>query len=214
LDDRGLDERRGYRGVARLKPPYPLGLLPTHHACHRRRLATADNTPTRTTHTALPHSPPHTRPHPTPRPTNHQAMYPIPRFPAAHTSAAFEAMAVRKSLILTPPEIYAECAHHGALVLDCVWGVCGGGTCACRLHPAEVAPTALTCFQLQPHPPTRNPPPKKTSKTTRRGEGPARVAQDADADHDRRVLRRVWVLPVPAGWRQHRTVSGWLGGSG
>ena len=38
----------------------------------------------------------------------------MPRFPASHTSTAIEAMAVRKSLILTPPEIYAECAHHGA----------------------------------------------------------------------------------------------------
>ncbi|KAI8476113.1 MAG: Formate/nitrite transporter-domain-containing protein, partial [Monoraphidium minutum] len=43
-------------------------------------------------------------------PTN---AFPVPRFPPAHTSAAFEAMAIRKSLILTPPEIYAECAHHG-----------------------------------------------------------------------------------------------------
>lgn len=42
-----------------------------------------------------------------------QAFYPIPRFPVGHTSAAFEAVAVRKSLILTPPEIYAEIAHHG-----------------------------------------------------------------------------------------------------
>ncbi|KAI8468701.1 MAG: Formate/nitrite transporter-domain-containing protein [Monoraphidium minutum] len=41
------------------------------------------------------------------------AFYPVPRFPVGHTSAAFESMAVRKSLILTPPEIYAECAHHG-----------------------------------------------------------------------------------------------------
>jgi len=54
-----------------------------------------------------------------PRPTAHtnlslmQNFYPVPRFPPAHTSAAFEAVAVRKSLILTPAEIYAECAHHG-----------------------------------------------------------------------------------------------------
>ncbi|GBF89071.1 transporter yrhG [Raphidocelis subcapitata] len=41
------------------------------------------------------------------------AEYPMPRFPPAHTSAAFEAVAVRKSLILTPAEVYAECAHHG-----------------------------------------------------------------------------------------------------
>lgn len=40
-------------------------------------------------------------------------MYPQPRFPPAHTSATFEAVAVKKSMILTPAEIYAECAHHG-----------------------------------------------------------------------------------------------------
>jgi hypothetical protein len=39
--------------------------------------------------------------------------FPMPRFPPAHESAAFDAMAVRKSLILTPAEIYMECAHHG-----------------------------------------------------------------------------------------------------
>lgn len=42
-----------------------------------------------------------------------QNVYPVPRFPPAHTSAAFEAVAIRKSLILTPAEVYAECAHHG-----------------------------------------------------------------------------------------------------
>jgi formate/nitrite transporter FocA (FNT family) len=37
----------------------------------------------------------------------------MPRFPPGHTSAAFDAVAVRKSLILSPAETYAECAHHG-----------------------------------------------------------------------------------------------------
>ena len=41
------------------------------------------------------------------------AAYPLPRFPVGHTSAAFDAVAARKSLILTPAEVYAECAHHG-----------------------------------------------------------------------------------------------------
>jgi len=60
-------------------------------------------------------------------PTRPQMFYPVPRFPAGHTSAAFEAMAVRKSLILTPPEIYAECAHHGARALSRGPGFLGCG---------------------------------------------------------------------------------------
>lgn len=48
-----------------------------------------------------------------------QNAYPVPRFPPAHTSAAFEAMAARKSLILTPAEIYAEIAHHGGQPAAC-----------------------------------------------------------------------------------------------
>jgi hypothetical protein len=39
--------------------------------------------------------------------------YPYPKWPANHKSAAFESVAVKKSFILSPPEIYAECAHHG-----------------------------------------------------------------------------------------------------
>mmetsp|Transcript_8744 Transcript_8744/g.18647 ORF Transcript_8744/g.18647 Transcript_8744/m.18647 type:complete len:452 (+) Transcript_8744:184-1539(+) len=42
-----------------------------------------------------------------------QIPYPMPKWPQNHTSAAFEAIAVKKSYILSPPEIYAECAHHG-----------------------------------------------------------------------------------------------------
>ncbi|KAG2491238.1 hypothetical protein HYH03_010446 [Edaphochlamys debaryana] len=38
---------------------------------------------------------------------------PMPKWPAGHHSAAFEAVSVKKSLILSPAEIYAECAHHG-----------------------------------------------------------------------------------------------------
>ncbi|GLC41613.1 hypothetical protein PLESTB_000696500 [Pleodorina starrii] len=38
---------------------------------------------------------------------------PMPKWPPGHQSAAFEAVAVKKSFILSPAEIYAECAHHG-----------------------------------------------------------------------------------------------------
>ncbi|KXZ54820.1 hypothetical protein GPECTOR_4g891 [Gonium pectorale] len=37
----------------------------------------------------------------------------MPKWPAGHQSAAFEAVSVKKSFILSPAEIYAECAHHG-----------------------------------------------------------------------------------------------------
>lgn len=40
---------------------------------------------------------------------------PMPKWPANWQSAAFEAVAVKKSYILSPPEIYAECAHHGEM---------------------------------------------------------------------------------------------------
>jgi hypothetical protein len=39
--------------------------------------------------------------------------YPQPKWPAGHESEAFEAVAIKKSSILSPPEIYAEIAHHG-----------------------------------------------------------------------------------------------------
>jgi len=39
--------------------------------------------------------------------------WPQPKWPPNHESAAFEAVAVKKSSILSPPEIYAEMAHHG-----------------------------------------------------------------------------------------------------
>lgn len=39
--------------------------------------------------------------------------WPMPKWPVHHQSAAFEAVAFKKSLILSPAEIYAECAHHG-----------------------------------------------------------------------------------------------------
>ena len=44
-------------------------------------------------------------------------IYPMPKLPVNHTSAAFEAVAIKKSMVLSPAEIYAECAHHG----KCVW---------------------------------------------------------------------------------------------
>ena len=40
-------------------------------------------------------------------------IYPMPKWPVNHVSAAFDAVAVKKSLVLSPAEIYAECAHHG-----------------------------------------------------------------------------------------------------
>lgn len=46
--------------------------------------------------------------------TNAQAgPYPMPKWPVHHESAAFEAVAIKKALVLSPAEIYAECAHHG-----------------------------------------------------------------------------------------------------
>lgn len=39
---------------------------------------------------------------------------PMPKWPADHKSSAFEAVSFKKSLLLSPPEIYAEMAHHGA----------------------------------------------------------------------------------------------------
>lgn len=38
---------------------------------------------------------------------------PMPKWPAGHQSAAFESVSMKKSFILSPAEIYAECAHHG-----------------------------------------------------------------------------------------------------
>lgn len=38
---------------------------------------------------------------------------PMPRWPANWQSATFDAVAVKKSYILSPPEIFAECTHHG-----------------------------------------------------------------------------------------------------
>lgn len=40
-------------------------------------------------------------------------MYPMPKWPAGHTSEAFESVAVKKASILSAPEIYAEIVHHG-----------------------------------------------------------------------------------------------------
>ena len=39
--------------------------------------------------------------------------HPYPKWPPGHQSGAFDAVAVKRSYILSPPEIYAECAHHG-----------------------------------------------------------------------------------------------------
>jgi hypothetical protein len=46
---------------------------------------------------------------------------PMPKWPANWQSAAFEAVAVKKSYILSPPEIYAECAHHGEEKAKFAW---------------------------------------------------------------------------------------------
>jgi hypothetical protein len=192
-----------------------------------------------------------------PTPPLPQAFYPVPRFPPGHTSAAFEAMAVRKSLILSPPEIYAECAHHG---------VCWGGACllagvrvevgtfgSCPSH--QLLRRACGCLGPAQHRRATPLPPLR-----RRGEGPARVAKDVHAHRggclggrrgglqgswkaatrvreacgsplpplpttralplasrnapppttphptppDRGRVRGLWLLPVPAGRRQHR----------
>ncbi|GIM03655.1 hypothetical protein Vretimale_8193 [Volvox reticuliferus] len=45
---------------------------------------------------------------------------PMPKWPPGHQSAAFEAVAIKKSLILSPAEIYAECAHHGLGYTTCL----------------------------------------------------------------------------------------------
>lgn len=96
--------------------PHAHGALPSVPAARPKTVRpllvflTATTTLPVITHAKRPTVPCHP-PHLPPPPQN---FYPVPRFPIAHTSAAFEAMAVRKSLILTPPEIYAECAHHGA----------------------------------------------------------------------------------------------------
>jgi hypothetical protein len=42
-------------------------------------------------------------------------------FVPGRQSAAFEAVAVKKSYILSPPEIYAECAHHGEEKCGFAW---------------------------------------------------------------------------------------------
>lgn len=39
--------------------------------------------------------------------------WPQPQWPPNHESEAFEAVALKKSMILSPPEIYAEIAYHG-----------------------------------------------------------------------------------------------------
>jgi hypothetical protein len=39
--------------------------------------------------------------------------WPMPKWPPNHESQAFDSVAFKKSLILSPPEIYAEIAHHG-----------------------------------------------------------------------------------------------------
>lgn len=43
----------------------------------------------------------------------HTGSFPMPKWPAGHTSETFDSVAVKKALILSPPEIYAEIAHHG-----------------------------------------------------------------------------------------------------
>lgn len=86
-----------------------------------------------------------------------EAPFPLPRFPVAHTSAAFEAVAARKSLILTPPEIYAECAHHGEGVAGSSWGSFGcwewllGGVETGHLHRCSRA-LAVSPQSLITHP--------------------------------------------------------------
>lgn len=52
-------------------------------------------------------------------------VWPMPKWPAGHVSEAFESVAVKKALILSPPEIYAEIAHHGEQS-SCSHGDVGG----------------------------------------------------------------------------------------
>jgi hypothetical protein len=48
--------------------------------------------------------------------------HPYPKWPPGHSSGAFDAVSMKKSYILSPPEIYAECAHHGEeCVACCLW---------------------------------------------------------------------------------------------
>lgn len=37
----------------------------------------------------------------------------MPKWPADYKSSAFEAVSFKKSMVLSPPKIYAEMAHHG-----------------------------------------------------------------------------------------------------
>ncbi|PNW80928.1 hypothetical protein CHLRE_07g335600v5 [Chlamydomonas reinhardtii] len=46
---------------------------------------------------------------------------PMPKWPANHQSAAFEAVSIKHSYILSPPEIFAECAHHGEEKYNYPW---------------------------------------------------------------------------------------------
>jgi hypothetical protein len=56
-------------------------------------------------------------------PAGPAAVWPQPKWPANHESSAFDAVAIKKALILSPAEIYAEIAHHGAL-LAAAWVAC------------------------------------------------------------------------------------------
>jgi hypothetical protein len=47
-------------------------------------------------------------------PAGPATVWPQPQWPPNHESSAFEAVAIKKALILSPAEIYAEIAHHGA----------------------------------------------------------------------------------------------------
>lgn len=49
-------------------------------------------------------------------PAGPATVWPQPKWPANHESSAFDAVAIKKALILSPAEIYAEIAHHGALL--------------------------------------------------------------------------------------------------
>lgn len=91
-------------------------------------------------------------------PSCHEHRHPTqPKWPPNHSSAAFEAVAFKKSLILSPPEIYAEMAHHGAWVCR-VGGQercpCSHGTCWCvarlRRPPVPPPPPPLDCRHHAP----------------------------------------------------------------
>lgn len=79
---------------------------------------------------------------------------PMPKWPANWQSAAFEAVAVKKSYILSPPEIYAECAHHGGARN---WGRGGGGALQARWRqqqrglPSHTT-SNITCTAPHQHP--------------------------------------------------------------